>query len=251
MDWSENNFIVKRNYAKSLFCEKDKYKSSMKTLMKYVPIGTWCDKTYSVDWESGSQWKRLLTDNKLTSHIDIFLKDVQGNRSNSTEEIEEFQRYFEHKYKDKNKGTYWILKDYERFDYVYTCYTNKMENASNDLVYPILPKRTTLLNECENKDDRFIVDDDFKVLVDGNYLYKGFRLKFTFKGNKFEWYQGNNVEYDVYLIENNEYKLKDSEAENDIDKYYCFNIDKNENANSFIQKLEDLIKEAYSNDISE
>ena len=87
-------------------------------------------------------------------------------------------------------------------------------------------------------------------------FFWGEHINFKYKNHFFRWYgYPNEEELDVYLMEDNwaDYKerlIRTSDKGTDEDNYHCFKVDETDSSDSFVEKLDNLIKQAKSDQAS-
>lgn len=128
-DW--DLFARKFKQLDSLFRNDGSLAAAMQKFIDYVPLEFWCS-NYSFDYKSLVQWKRIFTDSNYQNPVHNYLTltnvdtDTTGIKGKIKGLIEN------HNY-DPEKGSYWLLKDWNRYDYVYTCYSKRISEPNNNL----------------------------------------------------------------------------------------------------------------------
>ena len=92
-------------------------------------------------------------------------------------------------------------------------------------------KRDNLLSDTEGIE----INSEHKIT--NTSLLFGSDINFTFNFQRFQWYRNDFV----YLIDKEGYMIRNEKAQNDTDKYFCFNTQAIESRCDFIQKLNELI----------
>lgn len=110
----------------------------------------------------------------------------------------------------------------------------------------IFPSSTGVFLDSEKRDDllastKLISISDEHKIPDTTFLY-GSDIYFSFNSHYFQWSRKDIV----YLMKNDnddKYMIKDENAQEDTDKYFCFNTDIIKDEESLIQKLNELINQ--------
>ena len=110
----------------------------------------------------------------------------------------------------------------------------------------IFPSSTGVFLDNKKRDDlldsteQISISDEHKI-PDTTFLY-GSDINFSFNSHYFQWSRKDFV----YLMENDsydKYMIKDENAQEDTDKYFCFNTDIIKDKDELIQKLNELINQ--------
>lgn len=132
-DW--NLFARKFKQLDSLFRNDGSLAAAMQKIIDYVPLEFWCS-NYNFDYKSLVQWKRIFTDSNYQKEVHNYLTltnvdTTELGLKNIIKGLIETKNY------DPEKGSYWLLKDWNRndyvYDYVYTCYSKRISEPNNDL----------------------------------------------------------------------------------------------------------------------
>ncbi len=135
-----------------------------------------------------------------------------------------------------------ILNNWRKYS-VLTRYSQRRSDVTSHKEIVVLNDlRNKLLNEVKAE-----ISPEIKV---GNttYLY-GWNINFKFNNHFFQWWGNpNEKELDVYLMEDDwkDYKERPNPTTDkgtDEYRFYCFRVDANEDADSFVEKLDNLIKQ--------
>lgn len=108
----------------------------------------------------------------------------------------------------------------------------------------IFPSSTGVFLNSEKRDNLLSKTDGIEInnehkITDTSLLF-GSDINFTFNDQRFQWYRNDFV----YLMDKEGYMIKNEKAQNDTDKYFCFNTQAIESECDFIQKLNELIDDA-------
>ena len=113
----------------------------------------------------------------------------------------------------------------------------------------IFPSSTGVFLNSENRDNLLSVTEGIEIMsehkITDTSLLFGSDINFTFKDQRFQWYRNDFV----YLMDKEGYMIKNEKAQNDTDKYFCFNTQLIVNSCGFIQKLNELIDNVSSTTI--
>lgn len=127
-DWSL--FARKFKQLDSLFRNDGSLAAAMQKFIDYVPLEFWCS-NYSFDYKSLVQWKRIFTDSNYQEKVHNYLTLTNVDTTELKTKIKELIE--NHNY-DPEKGSYWLLNDWNGHEYVYTCYSKRISEPHNDLV---------------------------------------------------------------------------------------------------------------------
>lgn len=128
-DWSL--FARKFKQLDSLFRNDGSLAAAMQKFIDYVRLDFWCS-NYSFDYKSLVQWKRIFTDSNYQNPVHNYL--TLTNVDTDTTGIKGIIKgLIETKNYDQQKGSYWLLNDWNGYDYVYTCYSKRISEPNNDL----------------------------------------------------------------------------------------------------------------------
>ena len=111
----------------------------------------------------------------------------------------------------------------------------------------IFPSSTGVFLNAEKRDKLLTttlgIDIRHDHIIPNTTLLFGSDINFTFNKYNFQWYRNDFL----YLMEKDQFKkymIKDENAKEDTDKYFCFNTQIIDDSNHLIQKLKDLIDES-------
>lgn len=112
-------------------------------------------------------------------------------------------------------------------------------------------KRNELLHKLlQNHGALIKINSEHKI--SGVDLFWGWDINFEYSSYCFQWWRNyDDQNCDIYLMENdwNGYKKRPnptSDKGTDEDNYYCFKVDETDSSDSFVEKLDNLIKQAKS-----
>ena len=105
----------------------------------------------------------------------------------------------------------------------------------------IFPSSTGVFLNSEKRDNLLSDTEGIEIMsehkITNTSLLFGSDINFTFNDQRFQWYRNDFV----YLIDKEGYMIRNEKAQNDTDKYFCFNTQAIESRCDFIQKLNELI----------
>ena len=111
-------------------------------------------------------------------------------------------------------------------------------------------KRNELLHKLlQNHSALIKINSEHKI--SGVDLFWGWDINFEYSSCCFQWWRNyDDQNCDIYLMENdwNGYKRPNptSDKGTNEDNYYCFKVDETDSSDSFVEKLDNLIKQAKS-----
>lgn len=197
---------------------------------------------------SDKYWKPILLEKSITEPIHRFLMKEDCNNDSVL-------------YKDINNllpktGTaVWLLSDWLCCKVVLTNYSQKRSEPYNGWVFEVG-------NDIRNQFNKIIVNVDNseiiilpppasgeeKQICNGQVYYRGLWTDIEYQGHYYFRYHGNNTICLMDKENKNNKKLKDPNKPDALGNYYYAAIDKNENKETFLSKLNDLVKEASQNE---
>lgn len=242
IDW--NDFDTKWTSAKEYFNDKNNVHT--------IELAKYCtDSQIKEIWNkysfSEKYWKPILLEKSITEPIHRFLMKEDCNNDSVL-------------YKDINNllpktGTaVWLLSDWLCCKVVLTNYSQKRSEPYNGWVFEVG-------NDIRNQFNKIIVNIDNseiiilpppasgeeKQICNGQVYYRGLWTDIEYQGHYFR-YHGNNIICLMDKENKNNKKLKDPNKFDALGNYYYAAIDKNENKETILGKLNNLVKEASQNE---
>ena len=111
----------------------------------------------------------------------------------------------------------------------------------------IFPSSTGIFLNADTRDNLLINTKEIKgydnqVVPNTTFLY-GSDINFTYNDQIFQWYRTDYV-YLMVSINPDEYRCHDKSKTEETEKYFCFKVEDNMTPDAFIEKLNDLIRQA-------
>ena len=245
INWDD--FDVKWNNAKRYFCSDGTSHSD--TLINYIEkylndeeiiyLGT----NYYFTNKS-TVWRSILLDRKLRNATHGFL---MGCTVKTTSTLLKQQLLL---LLSKIKNNLWILADWNNNTYVLTNYEVRRGNPNNGYVFAIGTRRHELVTDLKNNGiDVHIPKNnigDESYFKDGIICYRGLYATINYKKNTFRiigdgW---------IYLMDKGktDRKIKNENASENIERYYCFDANNVNNSSIFENMLNCLIQQSSAKD---
>lgn len=241
LDWS--SFDSKLEHVKQYFLKETPSKGSAMqvsyrntNLLKMMMSWFSADTFWKVLW-----WKHRTFNNKPETWLYYLLNNdncnaihhlLLGEKNQSTTSFENSADFAE---RTVYKLAYTSLLDFVREkipnSWIRDYHNHKAIFPSSTGVFLNSEKRDNLLSDTEGIE----IMSEHKIT--NTSLLFGSDINFTFNDQRFQWYRNDFV----YLIDKEGYMIRNEKAQNDTDKYFCFNTQAIESRCDFIQKLNELI----------
>ena len=241
IDWS--SFDSKLEHAKQYFLKETPSKGSAMqvpyrntNLLKMMMSWYSADTFWKVLW-----WKHRTFNNKPESWLYYLLNSdnckaihhlLLGEKNQSTTSFEKSTDFAERTiYKLVHTSLLDFVRDKIPNSWIRDYHNHKAIFPSSTGVFLNSEKRDNLLSDTEGIE----INSEHKIT--NTSLLFGSDINFTFNFQRFQWYRNDFV----YLIDKEGYMIRNEKAQNDTDKYFCFNTQAIESRCDFIQKLNELI----------
>ena len=241
IDWS--SFDSKLEHAKQYFLKETPSKGSAMqvsyrntNLLKMMMSWFSADTFWKVLW-----WKHRTFNNKPESWLYYLLNSdnckaihhlLLGEKNQSTTSFEKSTDFAERTiYKLVHTSLLDFVRDKIPNSWIRDYHNHKAIFPSSTGVFLNSEKRDNLLSDTEGIE----INSEHKIT--NTSLLFGSDINFTFNFQRFQWYRNDFV----YLIDKEGYMIRNEKAQNDTDKYFCFNTQAIESRCDFIQKLNELI----------
>jgi hypothetical protein len=244
VDWS--SFDEKLKNVKQYFLEKTSSKdSAMQDPYRNTKLLKMMMSWYSADtFENVLSWKHRTFNNKPETWLYYLLNSdnckaihhlLLGEKNQSTTSFKNSTDFAER--------TVYKLAHTSLLDFVIEKIPNSwIRDYHNHKA--IFPSSTGVFLNSEKRDNLLSDTKGIEIMsehkITNTSLLFGSDINFTFNHKRFQWYRNDFV----YLIDKESYMIKNEKAQNDTDKYFCFNTQAIESECDFIQKLNELIDDA-------